>query len=69
MCNGVCLHEFNDCLGGRLQIVYKIPYRRARAWSSVRASKGILHTSLQRTSGKYKWGGLDCENSDVRKKI
>ena len=24
-------------------IVFKIPYRRARAWSSARASKGILH--------------------------
>ena len=26
--------------------VYKIPYRRARAWPSARASKGILHTSI-----------------------
>ena len=26
-------------------IVYKIPYRRPRAWPSARASKGILHTS------------------------
>ena len=25
--------------------VYKIPFRRARAWPSARASKGILHTS------------------------
>ena len=25
-------------------IVYKIPYRRARAWPSARASKGIMHT-------------------------
>ena len=25
-------------------LVYKIPYRRARAWPSARASKGILHT-------------------------
>ena len=27
-------------------LVYKIPYRRARAWPSARASKGILHTSF-----------------------
>ena len=26
-------------------LVYKIPYRRARAWPSARASKGILHTN------------------------
>ena len=26
------------------RFVYKIPYRRARAWPSARASKGILHT-------------------------
>ena len=26
-------------------VVYKIPYRRARAWPSARASKGILHTT------------------------
>ena len=25
-------------------LVYKIPYRRVRAWPSARASKGILHT-------------------------
>ena len=40
----------------RFQVVYKIPYRRARAWPSGcaqplgrvrRASKGILHTSFQ----------------------
>ena len=32
-----------------LNVVYKIPYRRARAWPSGRvrrASKGILHTIL-----------------------
>ena len=28
----------------RTLIVYNIPYRRARAWPSARASKGILHT-------------------------
>ena len=27
-------------------LVYKIPYRRARAWPSARASKGILHTTF-----------------------
>ena len=27
-------------------LVYKIPYRRARAWPSARASKGILHTTV-----------------------
>ena len=26
-------------------VVYKIPYRRARAWPSARASKGIVHTN------------------------
>ena len=35
-----------------MQVVYKIPYRRARAWPigfkpRARASKGILHTSMQ----------------------
>ena len=25
-------------------VLYKILYRRARAWPSARASKGILHT-------------------------
>ena len=30
-----------------MQLVYKIPYRRARAWPSARASKGILHTIMQ----------------------
>ena len=29
-----------------LAFVYNIPYRRARAWPSARASKGILHTML-----------------------
>ena len=39
-------------LKGILNVVYKIPYRRARAWPSGcigrvrRASKGILHTIL-----------------------
>ena len=27
--------------------VYKIPYRRARAWPSARASKGILASCIQ----------------------
>ena len=27
-------------------VVYKIPYRRVRAWPSARASKGILHTTF-----------------------
>ena len=31
----------------RTRLVYKIPYRRARAWPSARASKGILHTSTR----------------------
>ena len=26
-------------------VVYKIPYRRARAWPSARVSKGILHAT------------------------
>ena len=35
-----------SCCGGFPNLIYKIPYRRARAWPSrVRcASKGILHT-------------------------
>ena len=35
-------------LTAQLIVVYKIPYRRARAWPrpSARASKGILHTKL-----------------------
>ena len=35
------------CLKAITELVYKIPYRRARAWPSGRvrrASKGILHT-------------------------
>ena len=35
-------------IGLGIDVVYKIPYRRARAWPGRvrRASKGILHTSI-----------------------
>ena len=42
-------------MGLKLKVVYKIPYRRARAWPVQplgrvrRASKGILHTTIQYT--------------------
>ena len=34
-------------------VVYKIPYRRARAWPSACASKGILHTRLNASLRSY----------------
>ena len=34
--------------------VYKIPYRRARAWPSARASKGILHTIVSYVSDIFR---------------
>ena len=34
-------------------LVYKIPYRSARAWPSARASKGILHTNCGRAKSLY----------------
>ena len=42
------------CMQDTFALVYKIPYRRARAWPSGcigrvrRASKGILHTTFAR---------------------
>ena len=35
-----------------MNIVYKIPYRRARTWPIARASKGILQSSMNREYGK-----------------
>ena len=38
-----------------MAVVYKIPYRRARAWPrpSARASKGILHTMMAATRAHW----------------
>ena len=40
-----CIQIFSDYYIFTLYTC-KIPYRRARAWPSVRASKGILHTNF-----------------------
>ena len=47
--NRAKLFELSPCDTSSLLLVYKIPYRRPRAWPSARASKNILHTSLIRT--------------------